>query len=738
MTAGMAFEAMNQAGHLGTRMIVVLNDNSMSISPSVGALTKYLEALMAGPPLREAQGRHQAGAAQDSRHRRPDGRGGQGTRGGPAADLHARYALRGARLPLRRSGERALDAGPARSARERRRGSTARCWCTPSPRRARATSTPRTSRSSTTDRRRSIRWPGSRSGKPASAPSYTAVFGKTIVRLAEHDPRIVAITASMPDGTGLIPFAERFPERFLNTGIAEQHSVTLAAGLALGGSRPVVAIYSTFLQRGFDQIFHDVCLMDAAGRLRARSRRHRRQRRLDAPRPVRLRLFPDLPEHDRHGAEGRERAAAHARDGGRAVAPDGGALSARQRHRRAARRRVPPAADRQGGGAAPRAPRSRSGRSARRSTRRSKRSSAWRKEGIELTLVNARFVKPLDRELLRAADRTARPPKAARISRRSRSMSLAGGFGSAPSSEALSEMELASVDDLPIGVPDKFVPHGSQEVLRKTLGLDADGLSSASGASSPDRRRSRRRREGRIAGSARSAARRLTRCRRCVSTNYWLSAGFSPAREKARRAVMAGLVDVNGVRVDKPGTPMRTTSDARRSRGRRSRTCRAPAASSPRRSTHFALIPPVGAASTSGLRPGGFTDCLLQRGAAQRRPRSTSVYGLLDLGFAATRGSTCASGSTRATSRRTPSPRHSISSSSTFPSSRWLKVVPALLPHLASGGRLLAASDQAAVRDRPRGRRKGRHRARRGGSGGRSIDLRAGELAALGLDLFGT
>ncbi|MEZ5312575.1 MAG: hypothetical protein R2862_02450 [Thermoanaerobaculia bacterium] len=125
-------------------------------------------------------------------------------------------------------------------------------------------------------------------GKSASAPT-TSVFGKTIVRLAERDPRVVAITASMPDGTGLNAFSERFPDRFLNTGIAEQHSVTLAAGLALGGSKPVVAIYSTFLQRGFDQVFHDVCLQwTGAGRLRDGPWRHRRQRRLDAPRTLRL------------------------------------------------------------------------------------------------------------------------------------------------------------------------------------------------------------------------------------------------------------------------------------------------------------------------------------------------------------------------------------------------------------------------------------------------------------------
>ena len=101
-------------------------------------------------------------------------------------------------------------------------------------------------------------------GKPyaaaAAAPSYTAVFGETLVQLAEEDRKIVAITAAMPEGTGLVPFAKAFPERFFDVGIAEQHALTFAAGLAVEGFRPVAAIYSTFAQRAYDQLFHDICL----------------------------------------------------------------------------------------------------------------------------------------------------------------------------------------------------------------------------------------------------------------------------------------------------------------------------------------------------------------------------------------------------------------------------------------------------------------------------------------------
>jgi 1-deoxy-D-xylulose-5-phosphate synthase len=91
-------------------------------------------------------------------------------------------------------------------------------------------------------------------------PSYTEIFGKTMVELARTNPKIIAVTAAMPEGTGLVPFSEAYPERFFDVGIAEQHGVTFAAGMATEGFRPVVAIYSTFLQRAYDQIIHDVCI----------------------------------------------------------------------------------------------------------------------------------------------------------------------------------------------------------------------------------------------------------------------------------------------------------------------------------------------------------------------------------------------------------------------------------------------------------------------------------------------
>ena len=121
----------------------------------------------------------------------------------------------------------------------------------------------------------------------AKPGSYTAAFTEAIIKEAEHRPEVVAITAAMPDSTGLLPFKERFPDRFFDVGIAEQHAVTAAAGMAMGGLRPVVAVYSTFLTRAFDQVNLDVGPARAAGRVLPRPGRHHRRRRRQPPRRAR-------------------------------------------------------------------------------------------------------------------------------------------------------------------------------------------------------------------------------------------------------------------------------------------------------------------------------------------------------------------------------------------------------------------------------------------------------------------
>jgi len=471
MTAGMAFEAMNQAGHIGHRLIVVLNDNSMSISPSVGALTKYLEALMAG--------RHYAKLKDEVKamlHRIPgigdpmlevakgleEGIRQVFTPGTLFEELGFRYVgpVNGHSIPalLEALAEAKQVEGPVLVHAITQKGKGYKYaedepveYHGPSPFDPVA---------------------GIQKSKSTSAPSYTSVFGKAIIKLAEHDPRIVAITASMPDGTGLVPYSERFPDRFLNTGIAEQHSVTLAAGLAMGGTRPVVAIYSSFLQRGFDQIFHDVCLMDL---------------------PVTFAL-------DRGGIAGNDGWTHHGVfdfayfrifPNTIVMAPKDEnelqhmlATAVEQRH---------PTALRYPRGAGVGVPLDSELRQLpigkAEVLRRGRDGVVWAigatvhptleaagrlaKEGLDLTVVNARFVKPLDRELLRAQLEQLGLP-GARLATVEEHV-VAGGFGAA-TLEAISELELEGVETLVVGVPDKFIPHGSQEVLRKVLGLDAEGL----------------------------------------------------------------------------------------------------------------------------------------------------------------------------------------------------------------------------------------------------------------------
>jgi 1-deoxy-D-xylulose-5-phosphate synthase len=258
LTAGMAFEALNCAGEQKRDLIVVVNDNEMSISKSVGAVSAYLNRIMTGQRvnrfredikkfLEEIPGIGKS-VVSFAKHAE------ESLKGllvpgilfeelgfqyfGPLEGHHLDHLIETFRnirklkrpilvhvLTKKGKGYPPAEANPdifhgvGRFDKE-----TGRIYDNPSP------------------------------------PTYTQIFGRTLVELAEEDKRVLAITAAMPLGTGLTEFAQRFPERFYDIGIAEQHGVTFAAGLALEGMRPVVAIYSTFLQRAYDQIVHDVCL----------------------------------------------------------------------------------------------------------------------------------------------------------------------------------------------------------------------------------------------------------------------------------------------------------------------------------------------------------------------------------------------------------------------------------------------------------------------------------------------
>ena len=259
MSAGMAYEAMNNAGHLKKRLIVILNDNEMSIAPPVGALSSYLSQLYAEEPFQDfrqiAKGAigflpepFKEGAKRAKRLLKSMAVGSTIFEAlgfsylGPI-DGHDLNQL----LPIFRTVQKRLDGPillhvvtkkgkgymPAETARDKGHATGKFDVLT-----------------------------GKQKAGKSNAPSYTKVFADSLLNHAAQDTKICAVTAAMPDGTGLNLFADRYPSRCFDVGIAEQHAVTFSAALAAGGMKPFCAIYSTFLQRGYDQIVHDVALQN--------------------------------------------------------------------------------------------------------------------------------------------------------------------------------------------------------------------------------------------------------------------------------------------------------------------------------------------------------------------------------------------------------------------------------------------------------------------------------------------
>ena len=257
MSAGMAFEAMNNAGHLNRRLFVILNDNDMSIAPPVGALSSYLSRLYAEEPFQELKAAAKGAVSllpepfQEGARRAKEMVKSMTVGGTLFEELGFSYVgpidghdMDSLLSVLRTVHDRATGPmlihvitkkgkgyAPAEAARDR----------------GHATATFDVAS-------------GKQHKAPSNAPSYTSVFGKELVRLATEDDKVCAVTAAMPDGTGLNLMAERYPSRCFDVGIAEQHGVTFAAALAAGGMKPFCAMYSTFLQRGYDQVVHDVAV----------------------------------------------------------------------------------------------------------------------------------------------------------------------------------------------------------------------------------------------------------------------------------------------------------------------------------------------------------------------------------------------------------------------------------------------------------------------------------------------
>lgn len=472
LAGGMAMEAINQAGHLKSRMVVILNDNGMSIAPAVGSLSGYLNR------IKEAQSyQHLKEEIGDALESVP----GIGTSLRRAAksfkDAIAAAVLPGAlvnelgfkyigyvdghNVPmLVRALEEAkqVDDGPVIV-----HALTTKGKGFPNPEKnyyayhATGPFDPRT-------------------GLPYKSskivpPTYTQVFGDTMCELMERDDRIIALTAAMPDGTGVDKVLERFPERAYDVGIAEQHAITFCAGMACEGMKPVAAIYSTFLQRAFDQVIHDVCLqdlnvtlaMDRAGIVGADGPTHHGL--LDI---AYLRGYPNIvlmaPKDECEMRDMLLTAIEH---------PGPAALRYPRGNGQGVDISLPPQQIeigkaevlRDGGDAAILAygemvyPAIEAG-------------NKLASDGIQATVINARFVKPLDSEMI--LDLARRIGLIVTVE----DAYLAGGFGSAVL-ELLEENGLLDqAQVVRMGVPDHIVPHGDPKLLMAEYGLDADGIAS--------------------------------------------------------------------------------------------------------------------------------------------------------------------------------------------------------------------------------------------------------------------
>jgi len=423
-TAGMSFEALNHAGHLRAGLRVVFNDNGMSIAPNVGGLHRtgdvagYARAL--GVAYQGPVDGHDLDALLDALAVLRDCQG-------PAL-LHVKTQKGRGYAPA--------EADPYR-------------WHATVP----------------FDRARGVRRAGG--GGP---PSWTAAFADALARIADRDPRVVALTAAMPDGTGLDKFAERHPGRMYDVGIAEQHAVTFAAGLASEGLRPVCAIYSSFLQRGFDQIMHDVALqnlpvvfaLDRAGLVGADGPTHHGALDLAYLRPIpNLVIAAPRDENElqhllataiESGAPFALRFPRGAATGC-AIDPDpkplpigrGELLRDGADLAIAALGKTVPAA--------------------------LAAAEALANEGISAAVVDARFVKPLDSALFCALAR--RLGLVVTVE----DHALAGGFGSAL-------LELYA-DHAPgtrvvrLGLPDRFLDHAEQDAQWREAGIDAEAIARA-------------------------------------------------------------------------------------------------------------------------------------------------------------------------------------------------------------------------------------------------------------------
>lgn len=471
LAGGMAMEAINQAGHLKSRLIVLLNDNEMSIAPAVGGLARYLNRIKGAQSYQHLK--EEIGDTLESVPR-------FGERLKKAAktvkDAIAAAVLPGAlvnELGFRYIGyvdghnvemlvhaleeAKKIDDGPVIV-----HALTTKGKGFPNPEKnyyAYHATGP-------FDLKTGI----SPKSNKVAAKTYTQIFGETMCELMAADDKIVALTAAMPDGTGMDFVLEKFPERAFDVGIAEQHAVTFCAGMACEGLKPVAAIYSTFLQRAFDQIIHDVCLqdlnvtfaMDRAGIVGADGPTHHGLLDISY-----LRGYPNIilmaPKDE---GELRDMMLTSIEHPGAAAIryPRGSGfgvdISEKPKTLEIGKAEILRDAD---GDAAIIA----LGSMVYPAMEAAKNLA---KDSIEATVINARFVKPLDTELILALAQTKRFIVTVEEAY------LAGGFGSAIL-ELLEENNLLDkVKVVRMGIPDRIITHGDPKLLLAKYGLDADGI----------------------------------------------------------------------------------------------------------------------------------------------------------------------------------------------------------------------------------------------------------------------
>jgi 1-deoxy-D-xylulose-5-phosphate synthase len=474
ISAGMAFEGLNWSGDRRKNLIIVLNDNEMCISPNVGALSSYLNRIMTGQTVNRIRSEVKTflksvpGIGEQMLKFSRQAEEALKTFFIPGAifeELGFTYVgpLEGHRLDhLIRNFKniRTLE-GPVLVHVVTQKGKGYK-YAEDDPSRFHGIAPFDIDTGE----------PAPAAGSPAR-PSYTRMFGRTAITLARENPKVVAITAAMSEGTGLDRFAGEFPSRFYDVGMAEQHGVTFAAGLATQGFVPIVAIYSTFMQRAYDQVIHDVCLqrlpvvlaMDRGGFVGADGPTHHGLFDFAFLRtiPNIIVMAPKDENELQHMLKtavdcGMPAALRYPRGNGVGVALDEAPLALP-----VGRGEIlfdPPGATVAiiaiGNCCHPALA----------------AAATLEAEGLAVRVINARFVKPLDAELLCG---TAR--RFARIVTVEEN-ALMGGFGSAVL-ELFAAQGITGVAVRRLGIPDDFAPHATQKELRRLYGIDAQGIAAA-------------------------------------------------------------------------------------------------------------------------------------------------------------------------------------------------------------------------------------------------------------------